>query len=210
MKAGWGKALLSALPVVQLLIPPLSSPLHIGAEGRGKGRGLTLNFPSADWSFCLLPGDAWWQLWGSRETGARHCQELWQMWSCLPHRGTRGLSFERRTDLLPHLSTFLAWCTGNETPTLPFSSGQQQGQGTLDYAWTTNQESPSNAQPGLPYLQPSNHSFPWHVMSSAVERLELISFWCARLYRFSIFWSALFPVLRLKISNPLPQYYLWI
>lgn len=179
MKAGWGKALLSALPVVQLFIPPLSSPLHISGGGRGKGRGLTLNFPSADWSFCLLPGDAGWQLWGSRGTGhsvARSCGR------CGPTSLTGGQESCRLTDVLTSFPITPPLSLGTLAMRYPLSlsstteswCGQQQGQGTLDNAWSTNQASPSNPQPCLPYLQPSNHSLPWHMMSSAVERLELI------------------------------------
>lgn len=179
MKAGRGKALLSALPVVQLFMPPLSSPLHIGGGGREKGRGLTLSFPFADWSFCLLPGDAGWQLWDSRGTGhstARSCGR------CGPASLTRGWETCHLRDALtffpitpPLLLDALAMRHPlSLSPTTETWCGQQQGQGMLDNAWLTNQASPSNPQPCLPYLQPSNRPLPWHMMSSAVERLELI------------------------------------
>lgn len=71
--------------------------------GSGEGGGLMLNFPSADWSLCLLPGRA--RPWGSRGTGAPHHLRLQQPWLCLPRRGLSSDRHDAPTSLLYHTSS---------------------------------------------------------------------------------------------------------
>lgn len=112
-------------------------PAHPNTQARGQwgSMELTLNFPYAVWSLCLLLCVARPQ--GSRETGAQYHLQLQQTWSCFHGRGSRDILRWAQCSHLFHATQQELWVLPrwiSPAALLSFTGGADRGHALLPFA----------------------------------------------------------------------------